>query len=137
MQDTTNTATNRRRGLILGRIWAGAPAVSWLNIALGALISVWLYWPGNPMNTVLYFIWPCRLFAAIEICSALYMVWRSRRARVVYELYYEDIFDGVCPDRGSDINRKNAWAWYRRHGSPKKILRPRACRYAREPVAHE
>ncbi|MBM7125225.1 hypothetical protein ACFFJT_10515 [Dyella flava] len=130
-------AKNHRQGLLLGRVWAGAPAADWLIIALGVLLSIPLYWPDGPMSEVPYFIWPYRAFVGVEMCWAVYRVWRCRRARVVHQLYREDIFDGVCPDRGSDINSKNAWAWYRRQGSPKTITRQRPCRYTRDPAVYE
>ncbi|TCW77443.1 hypothetical protein C5O80_34290 [Burkholderia sp. SRS-46] len=37
---------------------------------------------------------------------------------VAARLYYEDIADGVCPDRGMQIAPENGWKWYRRQGSP-------------------
>jgi hypothetical protein len=41
--------------------------------------------------------------------------------RVVEMLYFQDIGDGVCPDRGAEITYDNAWRWYRQQGSPWRL----------------
>ncbi|WP_159068991.1 hypothetical protein [Burkholderia metallica] len=74
-------------------------------------------------------------FAALDLGSAIPLQWALILwgatfgwivAEAFYEwqlhlaarLYYEDIADGVCPDRGMEMTSANAWKWYRRHGSP-------------------
>ncbi|AXF22678.1 hypothetical protein CUJ89_19365 [Burkholderia pyrrocinia] len=52
------------------------------------------------------------------IVSDVFNEWQHH---VAARLYYEDIADGVCPDRGMQITSANGWKWYRRQGSPWRI----------------
>lgn len=37
---------------------------------------------------------------------------------VAHALHFEDVIDGVCPDRGSEISEDAVWRWYERQGRP-------------------
>jgi len=84
-------------------------------------------------------------FAALDLGSAIPLQWAlvmwgatlgwivpdafyEWQRHVAARLYYEDIADGVCPDRGIQMTPENGWKWYRRQGSPwwisSKRLRP-------------
>ena len=37
---------------------------------------------------------------------------------VAYALHFEDVIDGVCPDRESEICEAAVWRWYAKQGKP-------------------
>lgn len=37
---------------------------------------------------------------------------------VAHALHFEDVIDGTCPDRGSEINEAAVWRWYEKRGRP-------------------
>jgi hypothetical protein len=73
--------------------------------------------------------WPLLLASGLWAATLCWIVpdaLRHWRRYVAMRLYYEDIADGVCPDRGMQITPKNGWKWYRQNGSPWWINSKRA-----------
>ncbi|CAB3722517.1 hypothetical protein LMG22037_04896 [Paraburkholderia phenoliruptrix] len=84
--------------------------------------------------------WPLLMEAGLWAATLCVIGWDVRRLwrqRMAMRLYYEDIADGVCPDRGMQITAANGWKWYRRQGSPWWISskRPRPRVYVADALA--
>jgi hypothetical protein len=117
---------NRResRGAILHVLLR---AYRWMLLALACLvILIILSWHdvldiGDlfPLQEALV-VWA--IFLVCRISPAL-RLWRHH---VAATLYYEDIAEGVCPDRGMQITPENGWKWYRKQRSPWWISLKRA-----------
>jgi hypothetical protein len=45
---------------------------------------------------------------------------------VAHVLHFEDVIDGVCPDRESEISEAAVWRWYVKLGKPWRINHNRA-----------
>jgi hypothetical protein len=37
---------------------------------------------------------------------------------VAHALHFEDVIDGVCPDRANEVNEAAVWRWYEKQGRP-------------------
>ncbi|KWN18175.1 hypothetical protein WT83_12005 [Burkholderia territorii] len=78
--------------------------------------------------------WPLLIEAALWAATLCWIVpdaLRHWRRHAAMRLYFEDIADGVCPDRGMQITHRNGMKWYRQQGSPLWIsarrARPKVC----------
>lgn len=91
-------------------IWLSA-----LMIAIYTSVVSWLaandLGSPNPIQYALV-IWGATLGWLIPDAG---YAWQQHVART---LYYEDIADGTCPDRGAATTPENGWKWYRQQGSP-------------------
>ncbi|WP_038492225.1 hypothetical protein [Collimonas arenae] len=111
--------------------WMGLSWWEWVTLLNVLLLNVMCWWfgPDEFGNR------PLRWFAGSALLfiigQYIYWAWCRGRLHIAYDLYYQDIFDGICPDRGADINYKNGWKWYRKQGYPKQIDPSRQRRYRR------
>lgn len=125
-----NAATNQTREKAYSRTlhrlrlpmyccWLGALACAIWTSVVGWLAAV-------DLGSAIPLIYALAMWGATFgwIIAETIHEWQAHVART---LYYEDIADGVCPDRGAAITPENGWKWYKQQGSPWRVnhKRPR------------
>ncbi|MCG5077673.1 hypothetical protein [Paraburkholderia tagetis] len=104
------------------RFFAGISLFLWLlwgmQLAIGTLLTVSGWFMAEDLGTTFYVQFGLVLLGAAlgQIACSLYGMWQWR---VACQLHFEDVWDGVCPDSGDDI--EDVWRWYVKRGKPWRL----------------
>lgn len=100
-----------------------SPFVLWVWLFLFAdvmVINVIGWFAAQDLNDASWIQYPLILlgFTVWFIADDLRHHWIEG---VAHALHFEDVVDGVCPDRESEINEAAVWRWYVKQGKPWRI----------------
>ncbi|NPT57894.1 hypothetical protein [Paraburkholderia elongata] len=91
----------------------------WLLLSMlspAIMIAMGMAFDGEPGSKAT--VWIGGVVLAFVPCWGIWTFVPIWRDHVAMRLYFEDIADGACPDRGWQISRANGLKWYRKQGSP-------------------
>lgn len=80
------------------------------------MIAMGMTFDGEPGSEAT--VWIGGVALAFVPCWGIWIFVPIWRGHLAMRLYFEDIADGTCPNRGWQISRANGWKWYRKRGSP-------------------